>query len=184
MEHNRPYPVIRSERYPIGRLTVVKDTILVGGKEHPYTYVAYGDSVCVLPIYQGKVIAIQQYRHTLNRWELELPCGGMERGETPENAARRELEEETGCIAGELVCLGEYYTNQGYSNAACSVYFTQCVGRGPARTEETELIRQCEIPVRDFQKMAEDGRFRLLIGLAAWHQAKRRGLLDARGGGV
>ena len=182
MEHNRPYQVTRSETHQIGRLTVVKDTILIGGKEHPYTYVAYGDSVCVLPIYQGKVIAIEQYRHTLNSWELELPCGGIERGETPENAARRELAEETGCIAGELVYLGKYYTNQGYSNAACSVYFTLCIGRGPTQTEETELIRLCEIPVPDLQEMAEDGRFRLLIGLAAWYQAKRHGLLNAQGG--
>ncbi len=44
------------------------------------------------------------------------------------------------------------------------------------------LIRLCEIPVPDFQEMAEDGRFRLLIGLAAWYQAKRHGLLNAQGG--
>lgn len=182
MEQKRPYEIARHETYPIGRLTVVKDTIRIGGKEHPYTYVQYGDSVCVLPVYQGNVIAIEQYRHTLNRWELEIPCGGIEPGETPEDAARRELYEETGFVAGEMTYLGEYYTNQGYSNAMCSVFFTPCERREAARRDETELIRLREIPLEEFAVMAEDGRFRLLIGLAAWRQAERRGLLEALGG--
>lgn len=173
----RPYEVINSEQYKIGRITVIKDTISIDGSPHPFTYIAYKDSVCILPIYEGRVIAIEQYRHTLNSWELELPCGGIEDGELAENAARRELEEETGYHAGEMVCLGRYYTNPGYSDCMCSVFFTQCTMPGTAHREETELIRVREIPVSTFDEMVNNNQFQLLIGFAAWERAKRHGLI-------
>ncbi len=173
----RPYRVVRSEQHRIGRIRVIKDTIEINGKEHPYTYVDFRDSVCVLPVFRGNVIAIEQYRHTLNSWELELPCGGIDSGETPEDAARRELREETGYIAGDMVFLGKYYTNQGYSCAMCSVFFTECSRAGDAEPEETELIHTRVIPLREFEEMIGDNRFRLLIGITAWEQAKRRNLI-------
>lgn len=171
-EGTRPYEVVRSERHQIGRIAVIRDTIVINGNEHAYTYVDFRDSVCVLPVYEGRVIAIEQYRHALDSWELELPCGGIEPGETPEAAGRRELLEETGFVAGEMVYLGKYYTNQGYSSAACSVFFTKCTARGPASRDETELIRTHEIPVARFDRMTATNRFRLLIGLEAWNRAK------------
>lgn len=173
----RPYRVIRSEQHRIGRIRVVKDTIEINGTEHPFTYVDFRDSVCVLPVFRGNVIAIEQYRHTLNSWELELPCGGIDSGESPEAAARRELREETGYTAGEMKFLGKYYTNQGYSCAMCSVFFADCAAAGTAEPEETEFIRTRVIPLSEFEKMIGDNRFRLLIGITAWEQAKRRNLI-------
>lgn len=178
IEEDRPYPVLCRERHQIGRLTVIKDTILTNGHEHPFTYVEYGDSVCVLAIYRGKVAVIEQYRHTLNSWELELPCGGVEKGETAQEAAVRELHEETGLQAGELTFLGSYYTNQGYSSCSCSIYFTECREMGKPSREETELIRLRMIPVTDFDAMVHNGDFRLLIGVVAWERAKIDALVE------
>lgn len=173
----RPYEVLKTERHQIGRIQVVKDTIRVNGHERPYTYVEYRDSVCVLALYEGRVVVIDQYRHALNQWELELPCGGVDEGESPEQAARRELEEETGFVAGEMISLGSYYTNQGYSSAQCSVFFTRCVRRGRPHREEAELIRTLEVSAEEFEALMDQNRFRLLIGMTAWNQAKRRGLI-------
>lgn len=177
LEEKRPYPVLRRERHQIGRISVIKDTILTNGHEHPFTYVEYRDSVCILALYQGNVIAIEQYRHTLNSWELELPCGGVDESETAEEAAARELREETGFCAGELTFLGKYYTNQGYSSCSCSIYFTECTERGEAEREETELIQMRPIPVHEFDMMVRKGTFRLLIGAVAWERARACGLV-------
>lgn len=177
IKEERPYPVLNCERHQIGRISVIKDTILLNGHEHPFTYVEYQDSVCVLALHEGKVIAIEQYRHTLNSWELELPCGGVEKGETPMQAAARELKEETGFRAGELIFLGKYHTNQGYSSCVCEIYFTQCAALGRPAQDETELIRIRPIPVDQFDTMVRDGTFRLLIGIAAWQRAKACGLV-------
>lgn len=177
LDEKRPYPVLNREYHQIGRISVVKDTILINDHEHPFTYVEYRDSVCILALYEGNVIVIEQYRHTLNSWELELPCGGVDEGETVEEAAVRELREETGFLAGELTFLGKYYTNQGYSNCSCSIYFTKCRECREAKREETELIRMRSIPVNEFDGMVRSGSFRLLIGAVAWERARVCGLV-------
>ena len=176
-KRERPYRIVNSERHEIGRVTVVKDTIEISGNEHPYTYVIHGDSVCVLPVYEGDVIAIKQYRHTLNEWMLEIPCGGVDEGECAEAAAYRELLEETGYVADALTHLGSYYMNQGISAARCDAFFAQCTRRECNKREETELIQVVKIPIEEFREMVENNQFKLLIGLAAWNQATQRKLL-------
>ncbi|MFN4895756.1 MAG: NUDIX hydrolase [Pseudomonadota bacterium] len=59
----------------------------------------------------GEVLLNQQYRHGSQRICLELPSGGVERGETPAAAAQRELLEETGHQAAEWVALPSFYPN-------------------------------------------------------------------------
>lgn len=119
---NSPYKVINSEVHNIGRVTVVKDTFLIDGTEYPYTYIINRDSVCIIPIIDDQVIVIEQYRHTLDKWMLEFPAGGIDDSESSEAAAKRELEEETGYISKELIYMGEYYMNQGISSAKCELF--------------------------------------------------------------
>ena len=104
---NSPYKVVKSEVHNIGRVTVVKDTFLIEGDEYPYTYVINKDSVCIIPIVGDQVIAIEQYRYTLDQWMLEFPAGSVDDGESSEAAAKRELEEETGYMSEKLMYLGE-----------------------------------------------------------------------------
>ena len=84
-----PYELIDKQVTTIGRVTVVKETIRVNGKQYPYTYTRMRDSICVLPVYQGYVYAIDQYRHAIREWCMELPAGAIDPEETPEQAAAR-----------------------------------------------------------------------------------------------
>lgn len=156
---------------------MVKDTIQIQGKKYPYTYVINKDSVCILPIFEGNVVAIEQYRHTLDQWMLELPAGAIDDGESSEMAAKRELREETGFEAGELIYLGEYFMNQGISSAKCDLFFTECKRKTESHKEITEIIRTKLIPIDEFDKMVFENKFKLLIGMTGWYQARKRGLI-------
>ena len=70
------------------------------------------DWVNVIPVTpQGKVVVIRQYRHGTGEISLEIPGGVVDAGESHEETARRELLEETGYTAGEIIPIGRVAAN-------------------------------------------------------------------------
>lgn len=79
--------------------------------------------VKVLPVTTaGEVVFVRQYRHALGRALLELPAGGVEPGETPEDAAVRELAEEALLRPGTLEPLGRFLTSPGRMDEAGTLF--------------------------------------------------------------
>lgn len=172
-----PYEIVSRERYDIGRIQVVKDTLRIDGELYPYTFTKTRDSVCVFPVCDEGVVIIEQYRHSLNRWVVEVPAGAIDSGEQPEEAARRELREETGYIADQLVDMGRYCENEGVSSSYCTLFFARCREKTQSHYEKTELIRTRVLPVEEFAQLVQENKFHLLIGLVAWYRAREEGLL-------
>lgn len=71
----------------------------------------------------NRLVVIRQYRPPADRFVYEFPAGLIDAGETPEQAARRELKEETGCTANTMTIGSNCYTTPGMSNE--SVYMAQ-----------------------------------------------------------
>ena len=132
---------------------------LPGGEEITYTSIEHGGYVVVLPLRgDGRVVMERVYRHTLERTVLECPSGGRD-GQTPVDAAHRELEEETGYRAGRIEPLGRFCNSTGISNEHFDILLaTELTVDGAIAREPTEEIEVVLVPLAELVRDARAGR--------------------------
>lgn len=166
----RPYEVIESKREKHGRFELRQDKILKDGQWYPYSYIIIGEGVCVLPVYKGDVVVIQQYRHTIDSWEWEFPAGIIDAGEEPVNAAVRELKEETGFETQNIISLGSFYPSFGSTTELIHLFCIECALKGDSNLDQTELIKVETRSMDEIEQMINKGLFRMGAGLMAWYR--------------
>jgi ADP-ribose pyrophosphatase len=106
------------------------------GQEHEITVVRHPPSVVLLPILDdGRVLLIRQFRASVDRELWEVPAGSMEPGETPEEAARRECEEETRSVPARLERVRGLYPAPGFCDE--ELIFFRAWELGPPSPEST-----------------------------------------------
>ena len=94
---------------------VTVDTVREGDKTYVREVVHHRGSAVILPAFDdGTIALVRQYRHPTVKYMLELPAGGLDDRERPEEAAARELEEELGLVAGKLEKLSEFFVSPGF----------------------------------------------------------------------
>ncbi|MBI2743561.1 MAG: NUDIX hydrolase [Chlamydiales bacterium] len=97
--------------------------------------------IAVMPLLaDGKIALNRNYRHATRSWEYELPRGGINTGESSEDAARREVKEETGMQISKLHNLGEMAVDTGFTNSIVPIFMAQVVKQDKATPEESEAI--------------------------------------------
>ena len=85
------------------------------GAEHEVAVVRHAPSVVIVPFEtDDQIVIIRQYRASVDRELWELPAGRVEESETPEDAVRRECEEEIGRVPARVERLGALYPTPGY----------------------------------------------------------------------
>ncbi len=137
----------------------VDEVRLPDGAEIEYGILESGGFAAVVPVTdEGGVVLVHQWRQPLGDFTLELPSGGVDAGEVPEVAARRELFEETGYRAEGLAHLVSVHTSTGRSTEVCHLFRCRAVRdeRGP-RPEQTEFIRVVELPFEEAVNKAVNG---------------------------
>lgn len=83
--------------------------------EHLWEIVQHPGAVVVVPVTSDhRIILVKQWRRAIEKIILELPAGKLEKGELPEGCADRELQEEIGFKAGELIPMGGFYSAPGF----------------------------------------------------------------------
>ncbi|NBS68816.1 NUDIX hydrolase, partial [bacterium] len=95
---------------------------------------------------EGKIVLVRQHRYLFNEETIEFPAGKIDEGEGAEASARRELKEEVGYKADELIPLGELYLSVGLSNGKAHVFLARGLTLVGASPEEiTRLIARGEM---------------------------------------
>ena len=129
-------------------LTVLRDTAeLPNGKTAEREVVRHPGGVAVLPLDEdGNVLLVRQFRYPFGRVLLEIPAGKLDRGEEPLHAAARELEEETGVQAEELISLGSIYVSPGFCDEELHLYLAQGLKQGKSHPDEDEFLAPERVP--------------------------------------
>ncbi len=136
------WQVLSSEVVYEGRFRVVKDLLRrPDGGNQEYTWVPSDGAVAVLAFdAEGRVVLTRQYRHPLGLTIFDLLAGGIKPGESEQEAARRELREETGYLAEKLTRIGAFYHAPGRLATAVTVFVAEGLEAGPTELDDEELI--------------------------------------------
>jgi len=116
-----------------------------------------GSSVIVPDFGDGTIGLIRQYRHAVGEFIYETPAGTIEHGENPMICAHRELEEETGYAAGEMIALGKTYLLPAYSDEVTHVFLARELRKTTQDLDEDEIIQVIRRPLDDVLEMIATG---------------------------
>ena len=108
-----PVRVIGSKKVYSGAISMRKDRFAINGKVVEKEIVEHLPSVGILAVEGDSLLLIEQYRRAPDRTLLEIPAGKIEQGETPRQAAAREMNEEIG-RTGRLAPFLKWYMAPGY----------------------------------------------------------------------
>ena len=152
-------------------MRVREDEILrSNGERGIYGVVEKHDAAIILPIDQGRVWLVEQFRYTIQERALELPQGGWEMEvENPEELARGELKEETGLEAAEMVHLGDLWIAYGFTRQKQHVFLATGLtqtAKKPDAEEHDLMVRS--VSVEEFEELMRSGVIRDGCTLAAW----------------
>jgi len=117
-----------------------------------------GGAVAVPVFSDGKVLLVRQFRYPFGIYTVEAPAGKLNPGEDPGPAAVRELEEETGYLAGKLEKLTAIYTTPGFCDEVLHIFLASDLKLSPGghRREEGEQTMTLEImPLQEAIAMIE-----------------------------
>lgn len=104
----------------------------------------------------NEVLLVKQYRKAVEQTLLEIPAGKLEKHEEREEAAKRELEEETGYKTNHLVHITDMYGSPGFCNEKLSIYFTDKLTAGTLNLDDDEFVELYKIPIDNIKEMLDN----------------------------
>ena len=162
---------LESERVFKGKVfSIDRDRVkMPNGRAVTVDIVRHSQSVVLVPVPEpGKLTLVRQYRYAVNAFLWELPAGGVDEGETPEEAARRECHEEIGLVPSTIVRLGAMFPTPGYCDE--EMFFFRLSGLEEtdekAAVDEDEDIEAQVFDLRDVREMIRRGEIRDMKTLA------------------
>ncbi|HYP89202.1 MAG TPA: NUDIX hydrolase [Polyangiaceae bacterium] len=178
----KPWQVLESKLVVSERwLQLREDRVrLANGHEIERFHVIHGpDWASVLCVTEAsEVVLVRQYRHGIVKASLELPAGVIEPNETPEEAARRELLEETGFESDDWVSIQTVSTEPARHTTTAHFFCARGARQTrPPAPEDTELLEMVKVPLAELGRLATDGSIVHGVHVGAILVALQRGLV-------
>ena len=140
-------------------ITVEKDDVELADGEKTFREVArHPGGVVILAMKDPMtLLLVKQFRYPIKKAVLELPAGKLEKGENPDLAAKRELEEETGYIANRWISLGHINTTPGFCDEKLYLYKAEELTYVGMHPDEGEIIKAMEITIPEVMLKIKSG---------------------------
>lgn len=154
--------------------------LLPNGAEIRREHVHHPGGVAILAVNSLRRCAmVRQYRHPIERVTLEIPAGKLDKipGETPKQAAFRELREETGYIADAMTELGIVYPSPGILDEVLHLFLAYGLQRSVQELDSDEFIHVEWISVEELEQLIAEGMLNDVKAICAINRAKLRQLL-------
>jgi len=128
------------------------------GRETTREIVEHADCVAVVVIDdEDNVLLVRQFRKPVEKELLEIPAGGIDPDEEPEDAVRRELREEIGYLPHKLERLGGFYSTPGYCTEYLYLYLASDLAPSQLFAEDTESIELVRVPLSQIPGLITSG---------------------------
>jgi ADP-ribose pyrophosphatase len=132
-----------------------------GGVKALREVVRHRGSVAALPVDdEGRLVLVRQYRHPIGQALWEVPAGLLEKGESPEQAIRREIEEEVGRRAGDLERLALFHPTPGFCDEVLHLFRATRLEETPVRHDEDEILEAKWFTLDEARRMMRGGDLR------------------------
>jgi 8-oxo-dGTP pyrophosphatase MutT (NUDIX family) len=151
--------VLKTREIYDGKIFKVRvDTVELDGKTRDVELVVHPGSFAIAALPDDDhIVLVRQYRHPAGLSLWEIPAGTAEPGEPPDSGARRELREETGCLADSWQLLCSLYPTPGFCTESVRIYAARELHPGPPEPEEDERIEVRHVSFQDAWRMQASG---------------------------
>lgn len=135
------------------------DTMQIpNGNTAVWDFIQHKGAAAVVAVKEnGNLIMVKQYRNALERETLEIPAGGLNADEPMEQAALRELQEETGYVAGKSEFLISIRTTVAFCNERIDIYLATDLKSGVQHLDEDEYVEVVEYSIEELVEMIYQG---------------------------
>ncbi|MBI5779434.1 MAG: NUDIX hydrolase [Planctomycetes bacterium] len=170
--------ILSNKKIFAGRIIKLYKTHLKdpAGNEILRETVVHPGAVAIIPlISKNKIILVRQFRYAAGRYLWELPAGTLGKRELPLACAKRELEEETGFLAGRLKKIMEFYTCPGFCTEKMRLYLAENLRPTAQKLDPDEKITYKIFNRSEIRHLVKSNGItdaKSLIGLILWLQKK------------
>jgi ADP-ribose pyrophosphatase len=154
------------------------DTVrMADGREAKREIVEHINCVAIVAVdADDNVLLVKQFRKPVEKELLEIPAGGIDPGEDPVAAVRREMQEETGYLPREVERLGGFYSTPGYCTEYLHLYLATDLVPSQLHAEDTESISVVPVPLGQISQLIASGDIcdaKSIAGLCAFMEYQK-----------
>jgi ADP-ribose pyrophosphatase len=154
-------------------IELYEDVLDIKNKKKIYTRARRKDYSTIVPfVSDNEILVIKSYRHLVNSYQIEAPSGYIDPGETPLQAAIRELKEETGYRANNIIDLGSYTLDYTMFEQTGNLFVGyDLVNERKQNLGMMEIIETAILPIDEIKKLLYDGKILNASSIVAFYKS-------------